>query len=481
MSSSLARRLGLGFAAIALVAALLAALLVNLAFSSRFESYLDQQRSARVDQIAAAVTGAYVSAEGWDPERLDQLGPAVSMAGAEVRLVDAAGETVWPTAGSTTSEMAQMHREMMAAGPLADPVTVPITVDGQPRGTLLVALPEGSVPLADRQLRSSVNRLLFVGGLAVALIASVLGLLFARRVTRPLAELTAAADDLRAGDRGRRAMVSGRDEVAELATAFNELAASAERQEALRQSFAADVAHELRTPLAILRSQLEAVQDGVLDLTPALVSSLHEETLRLGRLVADLETLTRDDHNSFSLERVTLDLAELVRSVAAGFQHRFAERGLQLDLRLTPAPVCGDRVRLAQVVTNLLGNAVKFVPGGGRVTVTTGTQGDAVHLEVSDDGPGIPDAELPQVFDRYFRGRGARANGSGIGLAVVATLVRAHGGGVSATNAPDGGAVFTITFPLAEPSGSATASARPPSAVARGPLPESSTAPPLQE
>lgn len=450
MSSSLARRLGLGFAAIALVAALLAALLVNLAFSSRFESYLDQQRSARVDQIATAVTGAYVSAEGWDTGRLNQLGPAVSMAGAEVRLVDAAGETVWPTAGSTTSEMAQMHREMMAAGPLADPVTVPITVDGQPRGTLQVALPEGSVPLADRQLRSSVNRLLFAGGLAVAVVASVLGLMFARRVTRPLAELTAAADDLRAGDRTRRAAVTGRDEVAELATAFNELAASAERQEALRQSFAADVAHELRTPLAILRSQLEAVQDGVLDLTPTLVVSLHEETLRLGRLVADLETLTRDDHNSFSLERATLDLAELVRPVAAGFQPRFAERGLQLELRLTPAPACGDRVRLAQVVTNLLGNALKFVPAGGRVVVSTHSDRSTASLEVRDDGPGIPEAELPRVFERYFRGSGARANGSGIGLAVVAALARAHDGQVAAANAPEGGAAITVTLPVSD-------------------------------
>jgi two-component system sensor histidine kinase BaeS len=447
MGSPLARRLGLGFAAIALVAALLTALLVNLAFSSRFESYLDQQRSARVDQIARAVTAAYREAEGWDTERLDQLGPALSMAGAEVRLVDAAGETVWATAGSVTSEMAQMHREMTAAGPLADPVTVPITVDGQPRGSVQVALPEGSVPVADRQFRSAVNRLLLAGGLAVAVVASILGLVFARRVTQPLAELTAAAHDVRAGDRARRAMVTGRDELAELATAFNELAASAERQEALRQSFAADVAHELRTPLAILRSQLEAVQDGVLDLTPALVASLHEETLRLGRLVADLETLT-DDHNSFSLEHVALDLAELVPSVAAGFRHRFAERDLQLDLRLAPAPVCGDRVRLAQVVTNLLSNALKFVPAGGRVLVSTRSDTNTAFLEVRDDGPGIPEDELPRVFERYFRGSGARANGSGIGLAVVGALTRAHDGQVAAANAAEGGAVITLTLPV---------------------------------
>jgi two-component system sensor histidine kinase BaeS len=458
MTSSLKRRLGLGFAVIALAVALLAGLLVNLAFSSRFEAYLDQQRAARVQQIAAAVTTVYEASGRWDGDRLDQLGPAVAMAGADVRLFDPAGELVWPVPDDRTSEMAQMHRAMMAPGPLAEPVTVPITVDGQLRGRLDVALPEGAVSLADQQFRAAVNRLLLGGGLAVAALASVLGLWLARRVTRPVAELTAAAHDLRAGDRARRAAVTGRDEIAGLARAFNELAASAEQQEALRQSFAADVAHELRTPLAILRSQLEAVQDGVLPLTPALVSSLHEETLRLGRLVADLETLTGAEASSFSLQRVPVDLADVARSVAAGFTHRFTECGLQLDLRLERATVSGDPIRLAQVVTNLLGNAAKFVPAGGRVTVTTAAQRDTVSLEVRDDGPGIPASELPRVFDRYFRGSGARANGSGIGLAVVAALVRAQGGRVDAANAPGGGAVLTITLPSADVAGSTTTS-----------------------
>lgn len=338
---------------------------------------------------------------------------------------------------------------MTDVGPLTAPVAVPITVDGQRRGTLEVRLPEGSVPVADQQFRSGVNGLLIVGGLVVAVLASVLGLLFARRVTRPVAELTAAARDLHAGNRGRRVAESGPGEVAELGRAFNELAESAERQEALRQSFAADVAHELRTPLAILRSHVEAVQDGVLDLTPELVASLHEETLRLGRLVADLETLTTAEAVSFSLDHREMDLAEVVDSAVAGFRPRLVAAGLMLETRLAPAPVCGDPMRLAQVVTNLLTNAVKFVPPGGRVTVSTELRDEQARLSVRDDGPGIPDAELPQVFDRYFRGSRARANGSGIGLAVVAALVGSHRGRVTAANHPDGGAVVTITLPAA--------------------------------
>ncbi|CCH87040.1 Two component signal transduction histidine kinase [Modestobacter italicus] len=439
--------------------ALLSALFVNVAFSNRFDSYLEQQRSARVQQIAGAVTGVYESARRWDGARMDELAPALAMAGADVVLTDVGGRTIWSTDRSG-SEMAEMHRAMTESGPLTEPVSVPVTVDGRQRATLEVSLPEGSVPVADQQFRAGVNRLLLAGGLVVAVVASALGLVFARRVTRPVAELTAAARDLHAGNRDRRAAVTGRDEVAQLGQAFNELAESAQRQEVLRQSFAADVAHELRTPLAILRSQLEAVQDGVLNLTPALVTSLHEETLRLGRLVADLETLTTAEAVSFSLERVPVDVADVVRSVVTGLGPRLTDAGLTLDPRLVPAPVCGDPTRLAQVVTNLLTNAMKFVPAGGRVTVTTDVVADRVRLTVRDDGPGIPDGELSRVFDRYFRGSGAGANGSGVGLAVVAALVQAHGGAVEAANACGGGAVLGVTLPLAGQDPGVTASGR---------------------
>lgn len=462
MASSLGRRLGLGFAAIGIAAALLSALLVNLAFSNRFDTYVEQQRAAQVQQLAAAVTTVYRSAGRWDTARLDQLASAVAMTGAQVALRDATGRLVWPADGSATADMTAMHRSMTSPRPLGAPVDVPITVDGQQRGTLRVALPDGDVPAADQQFRSAVNRLLFAGAGGVAVLASVLGLLLARRVTRPVAELTAAVRDLRAGHRGRRAAVTGADEVIGLARAFNDLAESAEREEALRRSFAADVAHELRTPLAILRGQLEAVQDGVVAPTADVIGSLHAETLRLGRLVADLETLTSAEAVSFSLHRQPVDLADVVRSACTSLDHRRREAGLTFSIRLTPAPVCGDRTRLAQVVGNLLTNALKFVPPGGQVELGTQRAGDRVVLTVRDDGPGIPDDELPHVFERYFRGARARAGGSGIGLAVVAALVHAHGGTVTAANGPAGGAVFTVVLPVGDTShDSAAAGVRP--------------------
>ncbi len=454
MASSLGRRLTFAFAVVGLGSALLTAVLVNVAFGDQFDSYLDQQRAGRERQLATAFTSAYDTPEGFDLGRLDQLGPAVAMTGAEIRLVDGTGALVWSLTDSQMGpDMARMHREMTSSGRLLPEASVPLTVGGKSVGTLFLRLPEGTVPLADQEFRRSVNALLAVGGLGAGMVAVGLGVVFARRMIRPLTELTVAARELQAGHRTRRAVVGGSDEIAQLARAFNDLVESVEREDVIRRSFAADVAHELRTPLAILRSHLEAVQDGVTEPTPTVVSSLHDETLRLGRQVADLETMTSADGVAFTLRPQVLDLSEVVTPVASDLEHRFQEQHLQLILDLQPAAVSGDETRLRQVVTNLLTNALKFVPPGGTVTVSTGITQDWAVLEVRDDGPGIPPDEIGRVFDRFYRGSQFRTGGSGIGLAVVATLVRAHGGDVTATSIVERGTRFNVRIPKVDHGG----------------------------
>ena len=445
MAESLRRRLTLSFVVIALGSALLTAMLINAAFGGRFDTYLDQQRSARASQLAAAFTAAYEPDQGWQQDRLDRLAPLVAMSGAEVRLLDTSGESVWSLRDSRMGpEMAQMHRDMSAAGALSSKERISLTMGGRQIGDLYLALPEGTVPLADREFRSSINWLLLLGGLGAGSIGVGAGVIASRRTVRPITELTSAARDLQAGDRQRRAAVTGNDEIAQLARAFNDLVDSVEREDAVRRAFAADVAHELRTPLAVLQSQLEAVQDSVVEPTSALFSSLHDETLRLGRLTADLETMTSADSVEFDLHRRPVDLADVVAKAGAALSHRFAEGQLRLILSTEPAAVSGDEVRLQQVVTNLLTNTLKFVPAGGSVTVSTRIVGGRAELDVHDDGPGISPDDLAHVFERFYRGHQVHTGGSGIGLAVVAALVHAHGGEVTVVNLPDGGASFRI-------------------------------------
>ena len=427
---------------------MLTAVLVNSAFGDRFDSYLDQQRTAREQQLGTAFTAAYEPVDRWEPERLDQLAPLVAMSGAEVRLTDAAGRFVWSLSDAQMGpEMAQMHREMTSAGPLLEENPVALRSQGRRIGTLFVRLPEGTVPVADREFRSAVNLMLALGGLVAGAVAVTFGVVFARQMNRPVRALTTAARDLRDGDRTRRATVGGPEEIAQMAQAFNQLVDSLEREDAVRRSFAADVAHEVRTPLAVLRSQLEAVQDGVLEPSPAVITSLHDETLRLGRLAEDLETMTYAEGFEFDLRRQQLDLADVVAGAAATLRHRFKDQELQLIQALRPAIMVGDETRLRQVVTNLLTNALKFVPSGGTVQVSTAIVEGDVILTVCDDGPGIAEEDLPRLFDRFYRGRSVRTGGSGIGLAVVATLVRAHGGGVTVSNGPAGGACFRVRLP----------------------------------
>jgi two-component system sensor histidine kinase BaeS len=179
------------------------------------------------------------------------------------------------------------------------------------------------------------------------------------------------------------------------------------------------------------------------------LGSLHDEVLRLGRIVEDLGTLASAEAAALRLERHRVDLAEVARDASAALAPQFAAGEIELVADLHPAPVEGDRDRLTQVVANLLGNALKFTPVGGRVVVEVAANGD-VELAVRDTGPGIPADELPHVFERFWRGRGAaEVGGSGVGLAVVAELVRAHGGEVAAATRPEGGAAFTVRLPRA--------------------------------
>ena len=239
-------------------------------------------------------------------------------------------------------------------------------------------------------------------------------------------------------------------ELRELAAAFDQMAGTLDRQEQIRRNLVADVAHELRTPIAILQAGHEALLDGVAEPTPAELGSLRDEVLRLARMVGDLQTLAAADAAALNLTRKPADLAELAAAAADSLARRFEAAGIALDRQLAAAPVLADPRWLHQVITNLLTNALKFTPPGGQVTITTGTaDGDAV-LRVTDTGQGIPAEDLPRIFDRFFRGQqAAQISGSGIGLTVAAELVKAHGGRLAAASEVGHGTQLTLSLPSA--------------------------------
>jgi two-component system sensor histidine kinase BaeS len=451
MRKSFAFRLALTFAAVGILAAVITALLVNVAFGYRFAHYLQQQREGRQSGLIQSLAESYTRNRGWDPSDLQSLSALALEEGGEIRLFDAQGNIVWePTATPEGEAMAQMHRQMLGGGPLGPEQSIGVTVGEKLVGTVAQRLPAPGLNPQDVAFRASVNWLLLLGGLIAGLLALVMGIVLARRTLTPARQMTEAAQALAAGDRTHRVPVDTTVELGAMGEAFNKMADTIEEEDRLRRLFATDVAHELRTPLAIQRSQLEALQDGISEPTPEVITSLHEENLRLTRLVEDLEALASAEAAPFSMKPVDVDLEPVLESVAAQFTGPFDLKGVELAIDLVPARGFADPQRVSQIVSNLLSNALKYTPEGGRVTLSLRPAGKFSELRVADTGGGISPEELPHVFDRFYRGAGVKAGGSGVGLTVVQELVEAHGGTVLVADNDEGGSTFTVRLPASE-------------------------------
>jgi two-component system, OmpR family, sensor histidine kinase BaeS len=302
------------------------------------------------------------------------------------------------------------------------------------------------------ELRTSLLTAAFIATGLATVISVFLAIFVARRSTRPIAKLTHAARAMGAGDRETRVgdLDAASKELSELAGAFDGLADALVAQENLRRDLVSDVAHELRTPVAILQANCEALLDGIVPRSPEQIASLHEEVVRLAARVEDLQSLARADAAALQLTPMRCDLATLVALALDSMRARFSAAGLTLTTRLEPTVIEGDAVRLHQVITNVLVNAEKFTPPGGGVDVELTNRSGQATLRIADTGIGISPEDQPHVFERFWRGANAeRATGSGVGLAVVATLMEAHGGTVAIDSQVGAGTSVALTFPLA--------------------------------
>ncbi|MEJ2666664.1 MAG: ATP-binding protein [Deinococcales bacterium] len=287
-------------------------------------------------------------------------------------------------------------------------------------------------------------------------VGGVLAWWLARRLGRPIAAVSSAAQRVARGDLSARVALPGwlersHDETAELARDFNTMAAHLEGYERERRALIADVAHELRNPLTILRGRLEAMEDGIAPLTVDEVRNLHDQTLLLGRLVEDLRILSLVDSGRLEVTPRDVDVAELLRRTVQGFEPHAAALGVTVGVE-TPATLTAgtDPERLVQVVTNLVDNALRVTPPEGRVMVRLERQDGGFRIEVADPGPGLAPGSEGRVFERFYRADASRSRssgGSGLGLSIVKALVELHGGSVTATNRPEGGASFVVVIP----------------------------------
>jgi two-component system sensor histidine kinase BaeS len=438
--SPIARRLALLIALVALVALGMLATATLVLANNDVTTLSRHQRTDLGKAVASAVRVSYLQSKRWNAVNLSPALTLASHAGVAVQVRDASGALV-------DSIVPQGIRPST----LGPPLVVPVVSGGVRVGTVSVRTSTAGIEAANGSLRRTLAAGIGWSVLVLAVLAIIAGVVFARRITRPVVALTGAAKAMASGERGSRvADAQAAGELADLSRAFNDMADALQREDQLRRALVADVAHELRTPLAILQATTEAMADGVTEPTALTLSSLHDETLRLGRIIADLEILASAEAAGLELEVKPVDLALVADEAAEALKPQLEDAELSVTLDLRPAVVRGDKNRLHQVVTNLLTNAVKFTPAGGSVRVSVGVRDRLATIVVEDTGRGIPSEDIAHVFDRFWRGRAVReTSGSGVGLAVVQELVRAHDGDVSVTSEEGRGARFVVTIPSA--------------------------------
>lgn len=443
MWRSLRLRLLLATILVVLIAVSVTAFVASRRTTGEFQRYVQRRNPVDDRRLAFFLARTYSVSQSWaDIQRdVEQVG---QMSGQRIVVADANGKVV-----------ADSEHKLIGRGvdPKWPSPSVGILLGGTPVGFLYLDLMTGPNQ-ADTDFLSAINRSLLFGALIAGLAAVLVTLTLSVRILRPVERLTAAAQRMEKGDLAVRVPVESDDEIGQLAHAFNAMAGGLAQQEQLRRNMVNDVAHELRTPLTNLRGYLEAARDGLIEPDAALVDNLYEETMLLNRLVADLQELAQAEAGQLTIMRQPAPLAGIVEQAVAMSRPQADAKGLTLaaDLPADLPPVDVDPERVGQVVRNLINNAVAYTPPGGRIGVSARSIAGAVAVSVADTGTGIGPADLPHVFDRFYRADRSRARetgGAGLGLAIARQIVVAHGGAITAESQPGQGSTFTFTLPIA--------------------------------
>lgn len=428
---------------------------MRLSFQRGFIDYLDGEGVARMESALPRLVAAYRQHGSWEFLRHDfrgwfdllvphpQSGPPPAPTTADetgvilrIGLMDAARRRV---AGNPNVETAAIRR--------------PVTVDGQLVGWIGMVSFEQVMSSRETAFLSEQHKAWWLIALASVLVAIGLTLVATRALLRRLRAVAHATHALAAGDYTSRIDPGPSDELGTLARDFNHMAQALEQNERTRRNFMADISHELRTPLAVIRAEVEAIQDGIRPATPPALEAMHQEVGRLGKLIDDLHDLSLTDVGAFAYRRTPIDLGTVLRAAADGMRARFGAARLRLEVE--PAPrtliVCGDERRLHQLIANLLENALRYTDPGGVVRLRWLAQGNSAVVEVDDSAPGVPHDKRGQLFERFYRVEASRnraSGGSGLGLAICRNIVEAHQGTVRADASPLGGLRIVVNLPL---------------------------------
>lgn len=470
---TLTRKLSLAFLLIAITAAAIVALSIRLTNTTRLNQLvLEQQRA----DFAALVTDYYQqtgSLQGLDQflrqinESHQQPQPNQNQPNQfNPQPLPSDRRNIFGFADANGIVIVPLQPQFLIGQRVAPDILArnePLEVDGVFLGTILSQpLPIDLTPQEKAYLERT-NEALTLAALGAAILALVIGVLLARTLTRPLRALTEATEKMAGGELNQQVTVNSKDEIGELADSFNRMSREVAKANQLRKQMTADIAHDLRTPLTVIAGYIESMRDGDLAPTPERLDSIYAEIERLQRLVADLRLLAVTDAGELRLNLAPVNVASLLERVAASFKLAAEQKGTSLSVQVdsTLPDISADESRLDRVLSNLVGNAIRHTPEGGAISITAQAsistfilatrQNKSVLISVEDTGEGIPPADLPHIFDRFYRADKSRTGedgaSSGLGLAIAKALVEAHGGRIWVESEEGRGTKMKMDFP----------------------------------
>jgi two-component system OmpR family sensor kinase/two-component system sensor histidine kinase BaeS len=454
-------RLTLAFVAVTLIGVSAVALLTDWSASTQFRQFLIHEQMMAPDGLTDVLVGYYQQNGNWNgvakvfadsqstPQGRGRGGMGLMRGGPPILFADAGGRVVYDEVGTRTGNV-------LSATDRANAVLV--ASNGNAVGYLVAgAMRSDTLAPAEQSFLNDLRRTLAIAAFIASGLGILFGLVISRALAAPLNDLASAAHAFAGRDWSRRVRVSGTEEVATVAREFNAMADAIQRGEEQRRALVADIAHELRTPLTVVQGNLRAMLDEVYPLEREEIATIYDETRLLSRLVDDLRELALAEAGHLDLKREDVDLGELARASIANFSVAADAQNVLLDSQIIETPrVDGDSDRIMQIMRNLLANALRNTPSGGRITVSVTPEKNFVRLCIADTGEGIAPLDLPRVFDRFYRGdksrpRSGSGNGSGLGLAIAKSLVEAMGGNILAESELGRGSTFSLVLPNASP------------------------------
>ena len=439
---------------ISMIAIIIVSFFIQYGFEESFNSYLDRNREKKIDRIITEIEKDYKKNGHFTSDPVFGLLHEHAMTEQlYFQLYDRLGQLQMDSSNI---------RGMLNSFGLTEPApngeewhskTYLLRVDNQVIGKLVAIYPKGLID-DENTFIQTIQLYIYAAVCLTIVLAIVFSMLFSKKLTSGLQKLSFAANELQHHNLDIRIPLSGLPtEVKDIAISFNNLAVSLAKEENLRKHFTGDLAHELRTPLATLRSQIEAFQDGIWEPTPQRLQTTHEELMRLVRLVNELEKLLAAENPQMRLEKIELDAGSVLAALYEMFLPLFKEKGVYLQI-IEPAEdelFEADKDRLMQILSNILNNALKYTPEGKNVTLSVKTEMDGyVGFNIQDEGSGMAEDDIPHIFERFYRGdksRDRKTGGVGIGLSIVKALMDAHKGVIKVKSTLNKGTSVTLWFP----------------------------------